>query len=143
MHIFIYVCVCVVVCNQQMSVEWGRKQERLTAVLFPGFNFQQQPWPRPVLFTGEPKKIRLRLFCLGASNRIPIPRLLSLSILVSTINFPLQSRELLHDRIHIAVNSLSLNADRSSHCFKHDGQPCEALDSCSRFLNSSITQGKA
>ncbi len=25
----------------------------------------------------------------------------------------------------------------------HDGQPCEALDSCSRFLNSSITQGKA
>ncbi len=83
---------------------------------------------------GEPKKIRLRLFSLGASNRIPIPRLLSLSILVSnTINFPLQSRELLHDRIHIAVNSLSLNADRSSHCFNHDGQPCEALDSCSRF----------
>ncbi len=23
------------------------------------------------------------------------------------------------------------------------GQPCGALDSCSRFLNSSITQGKA
>ncbi len=90
------------------------------------------------------QKIRLRLFCLRASNRIPIPRLLSLSILVSnTINFPLQSRELLHDRIHIAVNSLSLNDDRSSHCFSHDGQPCEALDSCTRFLNSSITQGKA
>ncbi len=53
----------------------------------------------------EPKKISLRLFCLRASNRIPIPRLLSLSILVSnTVNFPLQSRELLHDRIHIAVN---------------------------------------
>ncbi len=76
----------------------------------------------------EPKKIRLRLFCLRASNRIPIPRLLSLSILVSnTVNFPLQSRELLHDRIHIAVNSLSLNADHSSHCFNHDGQPCEAF----------------
>ncbi len=60
---------------------------------------------------GSQKKIRLRLFCLRASNRIPIPRLLSLSILVSTINFPLQSRELLHDRIHIAVYSLSLNAD--------------------------------
>ncbi len=72
---------------------------------------------------GSQKKIRLRLFCLGASNRIPIPRLLSLSILVSnTINFPLQSRELLHDRIHIAVNSLSLNAHRSSHCFNHDGE---------------------
>ncbi len=94
--------------------------------------------------TGEPKKIRLQLFSLGASNRIPIPQLLSLSILVTnTINFPLQSRELLHDRIHITVNSLSLNADRSSHCFNHDGQPCEALGSCSRFLNSSITQGKA
>ncbi len=91
---------------------------------------------------GEPEKIRLCLFSLRASNRIPIPRLLSLSVLVS-VNFPLQSRELLHDRIHIAVNSLSLNADRSSHYFKHDGQPCEALNSCSRFLNSSITQGKA
>ncbi len=55
---------------------------------------------------GEPKKIRLRLFRLGASNRIPIPRLLSLFILISNIiNFLLQSRELLHDRIHIAVNS--------------------------------------
>ncbi len=103
-------------------------------MLFPGLIFQQQPWPRPVLVQGSQKKIRLRLFSLGASNRIPIPRLLSLSILVSnTINFPLQSRELLHDRIHIVVNSLSLNADRSSHCFNHDGQPCEALDSCSCF----------
>ncbi len=84
--------------------------------------------------SGEPKKIRLRLFSLGASNCIPIPRLLSLSILVSnTINFPLQSRELLHDRIHIAVNSLSLNADRSSHCFNHDEQPCEALGSLVRL----------
>ncbi len=107
----------------------------------PRVNFPEQPWPRLVR---RAKTIRLRLFCLGASNRIPIPRLLSLSILVyKTINFPLQSRELLHDRIHIAVNSLSLNADRSSHCFNHNGQPCEALDSCSRFLNSSITQGKA
>ncbi len=78
--------------------------------------------------SGEPKKIRLRLFSLGASNHIPIPQLFSLSILVSTINFRLQSSELLHDRIHIAVNSLSLNADRSSHCFNHDGQLCEALD---------------
>ncbi len=36
--------------------------------------FQQQPWPRPL--NGGAKKIRLRLFCLGASNRIPIPQLL-------------------------------------------------------------------
>ncbi len=96
-----------------MSVEWGRKQERLTAVPFPGVIFQQRPCQGHC--AREPKKIRLRLFCLRASNRIPIPRLLSLSILVSnTVNFPLQSRELLHDRIHIAVNSLSLNADRST-----------------------------
>ncbi len=40
--------------------------------------FQQQPWPRPVLVQRS-QKIRLQLFSLGASNRIPIPRLLSLS----------------------------------------------------------------
>ncbi len=105
-----------------MSVEWGRKQERLTAVPFPGVIFPAATLARP-LCEGA-KKIRLRLFCLGASNRIPIPRLLSLSILIpNMVNFTLQSRELLHDRIHIAVDSLSLNADRSSHCFHHDGQP--------------------
>ncbi len=122
----------------------GEGQERLTAVFFPRDEFPTATLARASAGTGEPKKIRLRLFRLGASNRIPIPRLLSLSILISNIiNFLLQSRELLHDRIHIAVNSLSLNVDRSSHCFSHNGQPCEALDSCSRFLNSSITQGKA
>ncbi len=74
---------------------------------FPGMNFQQRPWQGQCWY-GEPKKIRLRLFRLGVSNRIPIPRLLSLSTLISNIiNFLLQSRELLHDRIHIAVNSLS------------------------------------
>ncbi len=75
-----------------MSVEWGRKQERLTAVLFPGL-FSSSSLGRGHC-AGEPKKIRLQLFCLRASNRIPIPRLLSLSILVSnTVNFPLQSRD--------------------------------------------------
>ncbi len=140
--ISLYMCVCVLVCNQQVSLEWGRNARASHCSALPRVDF-----PAAALASagsGEPKKIRLRLFSLGASNRIPIPRLLSLSILVSnTINFPLQSRELLHDRIHIAVNSLSLNADRSFHSFNHDGQPCEALDSCSRFLNSSITQGKA
>ncbi len=130
-------------CNQQLSLELGETQERHTAVLFPGL-ISSSGLGRGQCWFGGAEKIRLRLFSLGASNRIPIPRLLSLSILVSdTVDFPLQSSELLHDRIHIAVNSLSLNADRSSHCFNHDGQPCEALDSCSRFLNSSITQGKA
>ncbi len=57
LYMCVCVCVCVVVvCNQQMSVEWGRKQERLTAVLFPGFNFQQQPWSRPVLVRGAKKR---------------------------------------------------------------------------------------
>ncbi len=62
MHIFIYVCVCVVVvCNQQMSVEWARNQERLTAVLFPGLNFQQQPWPRPVCCYRGAKKDKIAI----------------------------------------------------------------------------------
>ncbi len=68
----------------------------------------------------------------------------SLSILISEIiKFHLQSREFQHDGIHIAVNSLSLIADRSSHGFNQNGQPCETLDSCSRLPNFSITQGKA
>ncbi len=117
-----------------MSVEWGRNARASHCSALPRVDFPAAALAEASAGSGEPKKIRLRLFSLGASNHIPIPRLLSLSILVSnTINFPLQSRELLHDRIHIAVNSLSLNADRSSHCFNHDRQPCEALDSCSRF----------
>ncbi len=66
MHIFIYVCLCVcaIVCNQRMSVEWGRKQERLTAVLFPGLNFQQRPWPRPVLVRGSQKRLNCNCFVL-------------------------------------------------------------------------------
>ncbi len=100
------------------------------------------PWPRPA-GTGEPEKIRLICFVFGANSCIP-SQLFSLSILVSErINFPLQSRELHRDRIHIPVNSLSLNADRSSHSFNQNGQPYETLDSCSRLLNFSITQGKA
>ncbi len=144
LYICVYVCVCVIVCNQQVSVEWGRNARASHCSALPRVDFPTAALAEASAGSGEPKKIRLRLFGLGASSRIPIPRLLSLSILVSkTINFPLQSRELLRDGIHIAVNSLSLNADRSAHCFNHDGQPCEALDSCSRFLNSSITQGKS
>ncbi len=105
-----------------MSVEWGRNARASHCSALPRGNFPAATLARP-LCEGA-KKIRLRLFCLGASNRIPIPWLLSLSILIlNMVNFPLQSRELLHDIIHIAINSLSLNADRSSHCFHHDGQP--------------------
>ncbi len=92
---------------------------------------------------GGARKDKIDLFVFGASGCIP-SQLFSLSILVSeSINFRLQSRELLRDKIHVSVNSLSLNADRSSHCFNPDGQPCETLDSCSRLLNFPITQGKA
>ncbi len=123
-YICVYVCVCVIVCNQQVSVEWGRNARASHCSALPRVDFPAAALAEASAGSGEPKKIRLRLFSLGASNRIPIPRLLSMSVLISnTVNFPLQSRELLHDRIHIAVNSLSLNADRSSHCFNHDGQP--------------------
>ncbi len=68
----------------------------------------------------------------------------SLSILISEITkFHFQSCEFHHDGIHIPVYSLSLIADRSSHSFNQNGQPCETLNSCSRLLNFSITQGKA
>ncbi len=91
------------------------------------------PWPR-LAGTGE---------FFGANRCIP-SQLFSLSILVpEIINFHLQSRELHCDGIHIPVNSLSLNADRSSHSLNQNGQPRETLDSCSRLLNFSITQGKA
>ncbi len=112
----------------------------LPRVVYPAW-----PWPRQA-GAGEPEKIRLNCCVFGAKSCIPsqLFSLSILSILVSeSINFHLQSRELHRDRIHIPVNSLSLNADRSSHCFYQNGQLCEALDSCSRLLNFSITQGKA
>ncbi len=43
-----------------MSVEWGRKQVRLTAVFFPRVDFPTAPLARASAGTGEPKKIRLR-----------------------------------------------------------------------------------
>ncbi len=96
-------------CNQQLSLQLGMERKSVTLQCsFQGW-FSSSGLGRGQCWFGGAEKIRLRLFSLGASNRIPIPRLLSLSILVSdTVNFPLQSSELLHDRIHIAVNSLRL-----------------------------------
>ncbi len=111
----------------------------LPTVVYPAW-----PWPRPA-GTGEPENIKLNCV-FGANSYIPsqLFSLSILSILVSeSINFHLQIRELHRDGIHIPVNSLSLNADRSSHSFNQSGQPCETLDSCSRLLNFSITQGKS
>ncbi len=83
--------------------------------------------------TGEPEKIRLNfVVSFGANSCIPFTALFSLSILVSDIiNFHLQSRKFQHDGIHIPVYSLI--ADRSSHGFNPNGQPCETLDSCSQL----------
>ncbi len=100
------------------------------------------PWPRQA-GAGEPEKIRLICFVFGANSCIP-SQLFSLSILVSErINFHLQSRELHRDRIHIPVNSLSHNADRSSHSFNQNRQPCETLDSCSHLLNFFDNPGQS
>jgi len=126
-----------------MSVEWGGGGSKSVSLQcsFPGINFQQRPC-RASAGTGEPKKIRLRLFRRVAAFQFHSYSLCPFWSRISSI-FILQSRELLHDRIHIVVNSLSLNADRSSHCFSHDGQPCEALDSYSRFLNFFDNPGQS
>ncbi len=69
-----------------MSVGWGRKQERLTALLSRG-RFQQQPCQGHCV--GEPEKDTIVL-SLGRVSAFQFFRLLSLSILVSNIiNFPL------------------------------------------------------
>ncbi len=87
-------------------------------------------------------KIKL-LWLWGEQLQTQMQSSFSLSILISEITkFHFQSCEFHHDGIHIPVYSLSLIADRSSHSFNQNGQPCETLDSCSRLLNFSITQGK-
>ncbi len=42
-----------------MSVEWGRKQERLTAVPFPGVIFPAETLPRPLCEGAKKDKIVL------------------------------------------------------------------------------------
>ncbi len=48
------VCVCVVV-YKSMSVEWGRKQERLTAVFFPRDKFPTATLPGQCWYRGAKK----------------------------------------------------------------------------------------
>ncbi len=84
-------CVCVCMCNQQLSLELGRNARASHCSALPGVDFPAAALAEASAGSGEPERLRLRLFSLGASNRIPIPRLLSLSILVSdTVDFPLQ-----------------------------------------------------
>ncbi len=66
------------------------RRERLPAVLL-RVDFPTAALAKAIAGRGEPEKIRLCLFSLRASNRIPIPRLLLLSVLVS-VNFSLQSQ---------------------------------------------------
>ncbi len=42
-----------------MSVEWGRKQEHLTAVFFPRVDFPTMTLARASADTGEPNKIAI------------------------------------------------------------------------------------
>ncbi len=65
------------------------RRERLPAVLL-RVDFPTAALAKAIAGRGEPEKIRLCLFSLR-SNRIPIPRLLLLSVLVS-VNFSLQSQ---------------------------------------------------
>ncbi len=44
-----------------MSVEWGRKQERLTAELFPGVIFPAATLPRPLCEGDKKDKIAIVL----------------------------------------------------------------------------------
>ncbi len=44
-----------------MSVEWGRKQERLTAVPFPGVIFPAATLPRPLCEGAKKDKIAIVL----------------------------------------------------------------------------------
>ncbi len=69
-------CVFVCMCNQQLSEEWGRNAESVSLQCFSGMISQQLPFVKASAGRGEPEKIRLCLFSLRASNRIPVSRLL-------------------------------------------------------------------
>ncbi len=131
------------------AVEWGRG---VMSVMGEGSKrFPLHRSHRVVIQTALAKalvrgarKIRLSCYDFWGEQLQNFHSSFSLSILISEITkFHFQSSEFHHDGIHIPVYSLSLIADRSSHSFNQNGQPCETLNSCSRLLNFSITQGKA
>ncbi len=39
LYICVYECVCVIVCNQQVSVEWGRNARASYCSVFPRVDF--------------------------------------------------------------------------------------------------------
>ncbi len=79
-------CVCVVVYN---VCRMGEEVRASHCSALPRVEFPTAALAEATVRGSQ--KIRLRLFCLRTSNRIPIPWLLSLSILISnTINFHLK-----------------------------------------------------
>ncbi len=119
----------------------GREQESLHCIPLSGW--WNQTALAKALVRGA-RKIRLSCYDFWGEQLQNFHSSFSLSVLISEITkFHFQSSEFHHDGIHIPVYSLSLIADRSSHSFNQNGQPCETLNSCSRLLNFSITQGKA
>ncbi len=113
----------------------GREQESLHCIALSGW--WNQTALAKALVRGA-RKIRLSCYDFWGEQLQNFHSSFSLSILISEITkFHFQSSEFHHDGIHIPVYSLSLIADRSSHSFNQNGQPCETLNSCSRLLNST------
>ncbi len=51
-----YVCVCVIVCNQQVSVEWGRNARASHCSALPGVDFPAAALAEASAVSGEPKR---------------------------------------------------------------------------------------
>ncbi len=58
--ISLYMCVCVRVCNQQVSVEWGRNARASHCSALPRVDFPTAALAEASAGRGELKKIRLR-----------------------------------------------------------------------------------
>ncbi len=52
----IYVCVCVIVCNQQVSVEWGRNARASHCSALPRVDFPAVALAKASAGSGEPKR---------------------------------------------------------------------------------------
>ncbi len=56
MHICVYVCVCVIVCNQQVSVEWGRNARASHCSALPRVDFPAAALAEASAGSGEPER---------------------------------------------------------------------------------------
>ncbi len=55
-EVCVYVCVCVIVCNQQVSVEWGRNARASHCSALPGVDFPAAALAEASAGSGEPKR---------------------------------------------------------------------------------------